>query len=144
MFLEHVRKPVRTQEVVFRDGRGSRLDIRFISLMLLGGIGRNLPVAPASRRAPDCANPSPPAPPETRTTWSTRLNSGRRFVVPRNVGASSPVSRFLDSFGGGLGAGRAGDTVYEEVNERDKFFGESANGVRGTGAVKWRERIIVG
>lgn len=44
-------------------------------------------------------------------------------MVPRKVGASSPVRRFLDSVGGGLGAARAKDMAGEEVNGRSKPLG---------------------
>jgi hypothetical protein len=50
------------------------------------GLDGRVPIAPASNRASACTSPSPLAAPDTRTTLSTRLNSGRRFAVPRCVG----------------------------------------------------------
>lgn len=59
-----------------------------------------LPVAPASSKASACTNPKPLAAPDTSTTLSTRLNSGRRFVVPRYVDGS-PLRRAAASASGG-------------------------------------------
>jgi hypothetical protein len=42
-----------------------------------------VPVAPASKRASAWTSPRPRPAPDTKTTLSTRLNSGRRLVVPR-------------------------------------------------------------
>ncbi len=62
----------------------------------------NIPMAPASNKASACTNPNPLAAPETSTTLSTRLNSGRRFVVPRYAGVL-PLRRAADSGSGVLG-----------------------------------------
>jgi hypothetical protein len=58
----------------------------WISKELVEGLDGGVPIAPASNRASACTSPSPLAAPDTRTTLSTRLNSGRRFAVPRYVG----------------------------------------------------------
>lgn len=60
-----------------------------------------IPVAPASNNASACTSPRPRAAPDTRTTLSTRLNSGRRLVVPRYVGAVLPWERAAASASGG-------------------------------------------
>ena len=68
---------------------------------------RYVPVAPASNSASACTKPNPLAAPDTRTTLSTRLNSGKRFVLPRYVGAgpASPLERAAASASGGGGGG---------------------------------------
>jgi hypothetical protein len=66
-----------------------------------------VPIAPASKSASACTKPNPLAAPETSTTLSTKLNSGKRFVVPRYVGAGpvSPWERASASASGGGGGG---------------------------------------
>ena len=64
----------------------------------IGGV----PVAPASNSASACTSPSPLAAPETRTTLSTRLNSGKRFVVPKYDGVL-PLYSAADLASGGAG-----------------------------------------
>ena len=67
-----------------------------------------VPVAPASSSASACTSPRPRAAPDTITTLSMRLNSGRRFVVPRYVGVVPSCNAALSASGGSGGPREGG------------------------------------
>jgi hypothetical protein len=91
-----------------------------------------VPIAPASSKASACTNPSPRAAPETSTTFPAKLNSDRRFVVPRNVDVP-PVFKASSSADGGDGALvplRIGCVVVK-VRTRDAWGNRKERAARG-------------
>lgn len=117
---------LRSLERVLRVYQVRRLQNSLLADLLIHPIElqleRSLPVAPASNNASACTNPSPLAAPETRTTLSTRLNSGSRLVVPRYVGVF-PLFKATSSASGAGGGARVGEALHRVAVATKVRFG---------------------
>jgi hypothetical protein len=91
------------------------------------------PIAPASSNASACTNPNPRPAPVTRTTLPSRLNSGRRFAVPRYGGVDlrrCSAASSASGAAGGVCKGEAARKGRERERLRDRI------GVRQDRAVR--------